>query len=198
MFASLWFSQLGRTPAVHLRSDHLNGFFEFQKGCSPDVGAKSYYRHLKAAVCKSIWLFYWGGRKKKTIKHFFSPNILYCSDPGCSAIQFTHSSKQQCDRYQKTSIQRVYMKTGSNVPPANSRWLLRGARDLFGPWEMLQRGEGKPCKNRVRCRKKPSTHWIAYSCPCNTLWFLLKKYQDETNDAAVILPSPRSHFRPLL
>lgn len=36
-------------------------------------------------------------------------------------------------------------------------------RTFLALWEMLQGGEGNPCKNQVQCQKKSNTSWIAYN-----------------------------------
>lgn len=63
---------------------------------------------------------------------------------------------------------------------------------------------GKCCKEvkkiHVKTRSSARRSLIHPGSPttvsCNTLWFLMK-HQDETNDTAVILRSPRSDFRML-
>lgn len=67
------------------------------------------------SLCYVIWLFVFFvvrikvcgtfiselSKRRHKANRFSFPNFLYCSDPGCSAIQFTHSSKQQHGCYQK-------------------------------------------------------------------------------------------------
>lgn len=70
---------MGHTPAAHLHSSlsyHLHESFELHQDCAPDVGAKRYYRHLTAAICKSVGPLYLGARKKNN-KTFFFPQMFF-------------------------------------------------------------------------------------------------------------------------
>lgn len=187
------FLESGDPPAVHLHSslsNHLNEFFEFPKDCTH--GAKYFYQRVKAAAWKSIWPLYLGGGNKIN-KTVFSPNILYCSDPGCSAIQFTHSSKQQCDRYQKTSTQRVCVwKLGPTSPQQTVTDYLEVLRTFLVRGKCCNEGKEIHVKTRSSPVRSPVQTGSPTTVSCNTLWFPMK-HQDETNDTAVTTLT-RSNF----
>lgn len=68
--------------------------------------------------------------EKKTFgKHFIS-DILYCSDPGCSAIQFTHNSKQQHGCYQRGMDPRVVVNV-EHMSVQHSHWFTWGVFGLL-------------------------------------------------------------------
>lgn len=121
---------------------------------------------------------------------FLFSNILYCSDPGCSAIQFTHSSKQQhgCNQrdmdppdiltVDRPSVHTVtdYLEvSGTFRPQGNCRtwglWLTEGERN---------KGILKKVKwIHVKKKTSPVPHEVQYKldCPttvsCTALCFLI-------------------------
>lgn len=111
---------------------------------------------------------------------FLFSNILYCSDPGCSAIQFTHSSKQQhgCNQrdmdppdiltVDRPSVHTVtdYLEvSGTFRPQGNCRtwglWLTEGERNKGILQKVKWIHVKKKKKKQVQCHMKFSTIWIA-------------------------------------
>lgn len=68
-------------------------------------------------------------------------------------------------------------------------------RTFLAPWEMLQGGEGNPCKNQVQCQKKSNASWIAY----NSLMqhFVISHETPRRDKRHRCDSTPRSDFRML-
>lgn len=76
--------------------------------------------HIRSKYVASSFQSFQKEETHTKANRFSFPNFLYCSDPGCSAIQFTHSSKQQHGCYQKgidpqDIIKRVRMSVQHTV-----------------------------------------------------------------------------------
>lgn len=68
----------------------LNVLLEFT--CYSMLGLAVFLWNVRLEHWSSLYVRGWNPINQHC---FLFSNILYCSDPGCSAIQFTHSSKQQ-------------------------------------------------------------------------------------------------------
>lgn len=135
---------------------------------------------------------------------FLFSNILYCSDPGCSAIQFTHSSKQQHGCNQRDmdppdilTVDRPSVHTVTDYLEVSGTFWPQGNCRTRGLW--LTEGErNKGISQKVKwihVKKKktsPVPHEVQYNldCPttvsCTALCFLIRK-DDGTKNTAVIL-----------
>lgn len=99
----------------------------FIEGVICYIYALSHHQKTWKTTVKNTW-------NDNFFSFFFFSNILYCSDPGCSAIQFTHNSKQQHGCHQKgMEIQPdgPEMDLRLSVCPAHSHRLPWG---VLGPW----------------------------------------------------------------
>lgn len=152
-----------------------------------------YYLNLRVTQ-RQVWLFFVWNVRLEHWSHlyvrgwnfsdpinqhcFLFSNILYCSDPGCSAIQFTHSSKQQhgcnqrdmdppdiltADRPSVHTVTDYLEVSGTFRPQGNCRtwglWLTEGERNK-GILQKVKWIYVKKKKKQVQCHMKFSTNWI--------------------------------------